>query len=202
MTTQIIFKNNSKLQNLTNILNSKIDYTKHLQNQFDTSKRDVELTALNRTINNYKNEIERIQFLINEEYNNGIKGYTIIASAELAGLTDYENKQRTIDFEFDLNIAGRTFKKCKGCYKGLSEASFLFCADSFQDARNLIKNILKDYKQESVLLRVESGVYLYFQDGKIERIGNDLEFIGKINKIDITTIDNCTVIDDSVYIVK
>lgn len=98
------------------------------------------------------------------------KEHVFIISAELSNEGPLENMRATIELETELINANVPYKPLLGSYKGKEEASFLVVGFEHFD---LIKSLMKRFKQESVLsVTPQRRAYLYFGGDKTEFLGD------------------------------
>lgn len=100
----------------------------------------------------------------------------VVLSAELAGAQD--NARNTEFLERRLVADGFNYDPAEGCYKGVTEASFVVQVESFPEVLQLL-TISDEFEQESVLL-VDArgkGYILYNKKSEMTALGKLMESI-------------------------
>lgn len=103
-----------------------------------------------------------------------IKKRVVLISAELKGLSDAENSERSVKLGAHLTSMGLKFSRALGSYKGTCEKSFI--VDASEDIIGKLKVTADWFKQESILVVQDDAARsasLHFIDtGKVQKIGS------------------------------
>ena len=122
----------------------------------------------------------------------------VILSAELEGNTVLGNLLATNNLESCLDDLGLQYKQVEGCYKGVSEVSFMVMTPC-ESTLEVVKDLgLKSFGQESVLFRGYDGrCVLYYGDGGIERLGT----FKQVSQSEALQNDAYTLVDGKYWII-
>jgi hypothetical protein len=138
---------------------------------------------------------------ISSKLNREANGKTVVIfSSERFYVTSEENKNNLENCIDHLNQLGVPFRIGQGCYKGDCEPCFV-CTPENESQLESIKYLAKElYNQESVLIRSEHNVSLWFcQDNTIQEIGKKLI---AVSTVEAMTQDSYTQLGPYYYIVN